>query len=69
MMGKMGARHAAEAVRLWLEAGLDATIEPARHGEGADAVFPIGEERVARLGRDTDDDDRDLDRSRRRSPG
>ena len=69
MMGKMGARHAAEAVRLWLEAGLDATIEPARHGEGAGAVFPLGEERVARLGRDTADDDRDLDRSRRRSPG
>jgi FixJ family two-component response regulator len=30
MMGKLDARHAAEAVRLWLESGLESTIEPAR---------------------------------------
>lgn len=66
MMTKMGARHAAEAVRLWLEAGLERTIEPARHGEGSGAILPIGEERAARFGRDSADDERDLDRGRRR---
>lgn len=69
MMGKMGARHAAEAVRLWLESGLEATIEPPKNGEGAGAVFPMEEERVARFGREADGQDRDLDRSRRRIPG
>lgn len=69
MMGKMGVRHVAEAVRLWLESGLAATIKPPRHGEGARAVFPMEEGRVARLGREADSDDRDLNRGRRRGPG
>ena len=67
MMTKMGARHAAEAVRLWLEAGLDPTIEPPRHGENDRVVFPIAEERLARFKRDADEDDRDLGDGRRRA--
>ena len=34
MMAKMGARHAAEAVRLWLESGLESTVGPSK-GESA----------------------------------
>jgi len=66
MMTKMGARHAAEAVRLWLEAGLDATIEPTHHGEEAGPVFPLDAERVARLLRDEEERERI---ARRAQPG
>ena len=67
MMGKMGARHVAEAVRLWLESGLDGTIESPKQGEGG-ALLPIGEDRSTPPGRDTDGEDSDLDRNRRRLP-
>jgi two-component system response regulator FixJ len=56
MMTKMGARHAAEAVRLWLEAGLEATIEPPKHGEGNGIVFPL-EDRRARLAREFEEEE------------
>ena len=67
MMTKMGARHAAEAVRLWLEAGLEATIAPPRHGENQGVVHPIADERLARFGRDADEDDLDLGSGSRRA--
>ena len=41
MMGKLRAGHAAEAVRLWLESGLESTVpEPPREAE-LDAVRPV----------------------------
>jgi two-component system response regulator FixJ len=63
MMTKMGARHAAEAVRLWLEAGLEPTIEPPKHGD--ETVFPIADERRARLLRELDEDELEAARIRR----
>ena len=64
MMTKMGARHAAEAVRLWLESGLDATIEPAQVGEDAGAVFPFDADRGARFSRGDDERERVARRAR-----
>lgn len=66
MMGKMGARHAAEAVRLWLEANLEGTIDPPKNGESAGTLFPIANERAARLGVESEDDHRDFESDRRR---
>ena len=67
MMGKMGARHAAEAVRLWLESGLAATIQPSRQGDIGETLHPDGTVRVARFGRESEEDERDLDLGRRRA--
>ena len=40
MMTKMGAGHAAEAVRLWLEAGLERTIQPQSGDDGDADILP-----------------------------
>ena len=54
MMGKLGARHAAEAIRVWLQACLESTIQPdeGAHAEKRRRTGPhaAGELRVRRGG-------------------
>jgi FixJ family two-component response regulator len=62
MMGKIGARHAAEAVRLWLESGLDSTIATVRDRDGGAGSELVGGvetiARIARQGRNEEESER-----------